>query len=95
MKLVKDFSRVALVVTLACSFALTSCKKDEEDAAPTCTEIKARLEAAQNDEDESVAACEEFLAAAQAGIDSDCYTDEEKAELQLAVSLIQGFGGCQ
>ncbi|WP_338789942.1 hypothetical protein V9L05_05380 [Bernardetia sp. Wsw4-3y2] len=99
MKLIKDFSRIALVAALACSFALTSCKKDDEDEKPSCEEIKAQLTSAEtaydNDTSDSKEICNTYLTALKASANSDCYTAEEKQLLQLEIALFDGFGGCQ
>ena len=82
MKLIKDFSRIALVAALACSFALTSCKKDEEEnCADLFKNVTTSMQAYTSDL--SDANCKAVRASMQAYIDAGCDGAEAyKAQLE-------------
>lgn len=68
MKLVKNLSKITLIAALACSFALTSCKKDEEktDCGALANEVSVKGQAYISDG--SVANCNAYKTALKAYI---------------------------
>lgn len=80
MKLIKDFSRIALVAALACSFALTSCKKEDEE---NCADLLKNIAARSQEQDGSVEKCNALKAAMQAYVDASCEgADVYKTQLE-------------
>lgn len=87
MKLVKNLSRIALVAALACSFALTSCKKDEEKTDCGALANKASAAAQAYATDFSVANCNAYKAALQAYI-SGCGEGTDLASFEASLDAL-------
>ncbi|AFM03556.1 hypothetical protein Fleli_1118 [Bernardetia litoralis DSM 6794] len=91
MKLIKDFSRIALIAVFACSFALTSCKDDAEDNAADCVELAQKMTdaaKAYSEDPSSTEKCSAYRAALveyMAGVE-DCGGDG--ASLQTALDAL-------
>ena len=69
----------------------TSCGGDDDNDAPSCTELTATFSAKTQafvDNPDDPTACSEYKVAAQAYLDADCITGENAATLQTSVSAI-------
>ncbi|WP_291721458.1 hypothetical protein [Bernardetia sp.] len=88
MKLVKDFSRIALVAALACTFVFTSCKKDEEetDCGALASKVQTTSQAYASDPS-NVEKCNAYKAALQAYI-SGCGEGTDLASFETALEFL-------
>ena len=86
MKLIKNFSKIALVAALTCSFTLTSCEKDENKVNTECIELANNVTttAQAYASDLSVGNCNAYKAALEAYI-SGCNSRTDVSSFQATL----------
>lgn len=89
MKLIKDFSKITLVVASFCLFTLTSCERDENGVNTDCIELANNVTTTGNAyaSDLSVANCNAYRAALEAYI-SGC---NSRADLSSFQATLRGL----